>query len=79
MIGLVEAYVLITSSVGDVRSVLDEFKGRSNVKDVRMVTGSFDLIVLAEAEDLSTLTNVVVDELRETEGVIDTSTAIVVE
>lgn len=76
---MVEAYILLTSAIGKVREVFDQVEGLKNVKDVRIVTGPFDLVVLAEAEDLSTLTNTVVEGIREIDGVVDTNTSIVVE
>lgn len=76
---MVEAYVLLTSAIGKVREVYEKINGLENVKDVRVVTGPFDLVILAEAEDLSTLTNTVVEGIREIDGVLDTNTAIVVE
>ncbi len=76
---MVEAYILLTSAIGKVRDVYDELESLGNIKDVRIVTGPFDLIVLAEAEDLSVLTNAVVEGIREIDGVVDTNTAVVVE
>ncbi|KXA92170.1 hypothetical protein AKJ65_07935 [candidate division MSBL1 archaeon SCGC-AAA259E19] len=76
---MVEAYILLTSAIGKVREVYDKIEKLEDVENVRIVTGPFDLIVLAEAEDLSTLTNTVVEGIRETDGVLDTNTAIVVE
>lgn len=76
---MVEAYVLLTSAIGKVREVFEKVKKLDKVKDVRIVTGPFDIVVLAEAENLSVLTNTVVDDIREIEGVVDSNTAIVVE
>lgn len=76
---MVEAYILLTSAIGKVREIYEKIETLKNVKDVRIITGPFDLIILVEAEDLSTLTNTVVEELREIDGVVDTNTAIVVE
>lgn len=76
---MVEAYILLTSAIGKVREVFDQVEGLKNVKDVRIVTGPFDLVALVEAEDLSTLTNAVVEGIREIDGVVDTNTSIVVE
>jgi len=73
---LVEAYVLLTSAIGKVRDVFSQIEELEGVKDVRIVTGPFDLVVLAEAEDLSTLTNTVVEGIHEVDGVVDTNTAI---
>ncbi|MFP4006230.1 MAG: Lrp/AsnC ligand binding domain-containing protein [Candidatus Hadarchaeia archaeon] len=76
---MVEAYILLTSAIGKVRGVYEKLGNLESVKDARIVTGPFDLIVLAEAENLSTLTSTVVEEIREIDGVVDTNTAIVVE
>ncbi|KXA97668.1 AsnC family transcriptional regulator [candidate division MSBL1 archaeon SCGC-AAA259I09] len=76
---MVKAYILLTSAIGRVKDVFDRLKGLKNVKTVSIVTGPYDLIVLVEAEDLSTLTNTVVEEIREIEGVVDTNTAIIVQ
>lgn len=76
---MVEAYILLTSAIGKVREVYDKLEGLDNVKNVRIVTGPFDLIVLVEAGDLSELTNAVVEGIREIDGVVDTNTAVVVE
>lgn len=76
---MVEAYILLTSAIGKVRDVYEELDDLDSVKDARIVTGPFDLVVLAEAENLSILTSAVVEEIRNIEGVVDTNTAIVVE
>ncbi len=76
---MVEAYILLTSAIGEVRDVFSRLEKSENVKSVNIVTGPYDIITMVEAEDLSTLTNAVVEEIREIEGVMDTNTAIVVE
>lgn len=76
---MVEAYILLTSAIGKVKDVFGELEDLDSVKSARIVTGPFDIIVLVEAEDLSTLTNTVVEGIREIDGVVDTNTAIVVE
>ncbi|KXB06142.1 hypothetical protein AKJ53_01180 [candidate division MSBL1 archaeon SCGC-AAA382F02] len=76
---MVEAYILLTSAIGKVRDVYNQLEELESVQNVRIVTGPFDLIILVEAEDLSTLTNAVVEGIREIDGVVDTNTAIVVE
>ncbi len=75
---MVEAYILVTAAIGKVKGVAKELEGLDSVKSVRIVTGPYDLVVLAEAKDLSTLTSVVMEELHRIDGVVDTNTAIVV-
>ena len=76
---LVQAYILVTAAIGKVRQVAKELKRIPNVKSVHVVTGSYDIIVFAEAKDLAKLTNVVVEGVHKTKGVVDTNTVIVVE
>lgn len=76
---MVEAYILLTSAIGKVREVFDKIETLDSAKDVRIVTGPFDIVVFVEAEDMSTLTNTVVEKIREIDGVVDSNTAIVVE
>lgn len=77
--GMVEAFILLTAAIGEVREVFKRLKKLEGVERVNVVTGPFDLIVLVSAEDLSTLTNTVVEGIREIDGVVGTNTAIVVE
>ncbi|KXB01001.1 hypothetical protein AKJ43_03765 [candidate division MSBL1 archaeon SCGC-AAA261D19] len=76
---MVEAYVLVTSAIGKVKEVAEKLQDLENVENVRVVTGPFDVVVLAKAKDLSTLTNTVVEGIRRIDGVVNTDTAIVVE
>ena len=46
---------------------------------MHVVTGPYDIVVLVEANDLSILTNTVVEGIHKIKGVVDTNTAIVVE
>jgi len=50
-----------------------------SVKSVHVVTGPYDIVVLAEAKDMAKLTNVVVEGIHKIKGVVDTNTAIIVE
>ncbi|KXA93192.1 hypothetical protein AKJ66_02580 [candidate division MSBL1 archaeon SCGC-AAA259E22] len=76
---MAEAYILLTVAIGKVREVSEQLKEVKGVKNVHILTGPFDIIALVEAEDLSTLTNTVVEGIRETDGVVDTNTSIVVQ
>ncbi len=75
---MVEAYILITAEIGKVKKVARDIKKLENIKSVCVVTGPYDIIVLAKAKDLPTLTNVVIEGIHRTDGVEDTNTAIVV-
>ncbi len=68
-----KAYVLIKTSEGKARSVLDQIQAMDGVKEAVGVYGSFDVIAKLEADDLASL---VVDEIRKINGVADTNTLI---
>jgi len=70
---------LITAAIGKVRQVSKELEELGGVKSVHVVTGPYDIVVLVEANDLSFLTNTVVEGIHKIKGVVDTNTAIVVE
>ena len=80
---MAEAYVMITSEVGEVRTVYSELEQNEeingSIKQTNIVTGPFDIVALAQTEDLTSLTNNVVESIRDLDGVIDTNTVVVVE
>lgn len=76
---MVSAYVLITIAIGKVKEVLEELNNMQGVVKADVVTGPYDAIALIEAEDLSQLTKTIVQKIHYIEGVIDTTTAIVVQ
>ena len=76
---MVQAYILVTASTGKVRQVSKELGHLKSVKSVHVVTGPYDIVVLAEAKDLTKLTNVLVEGIHKIKGVVDTNTAIIVE
>jgi DNA-binding Lrp family transcriptional regulator len=76
---MVQAYVLITATIGKVRQVARDLGKISSVKSVHAVTGPYDIIVFIEAKSLDALSSIVVERIHKVKGVVDTNTAIVVE
>jgi DNA-binding Lrp family transcriptional regulator len=76
---LVQAYVLITATIGKVRQVSRELRKIKGVKSVHVVTGPYDIVVFVEAKSLDQLSSTVVEGIHRVKGVVDTNTAIVVE
>ncbi|MFQ6088077.1 MAG: Lrp/AsnC family transcriptional regulator [Candidatus Methanofastidiosia archaeon] len=76
---MVSAYVLITIAIGKVKEVLEELQKIDGVQRADVVTGPYDAIARIETEDLSDLTKTIVQKIHYIDGVIDTTTAIVVE
>jgi len=77
---MVRAYVLLTIEIGKVERVIGEIKAiSSGVIKADAVTGPYDAIVELEASDLGELTRKILHDIHNIDGVIDTTTAIVVE
>ncbi|AMQ18295.1 Lrp/AsnC family transcriptional regulator [Thermococcus peptonophilus] len=76
---MVRAYVLLTVEIGKVESVIDALRKMPGVTKADAVTGPYDAIVHIEAKDLGELTRKILHDIHNIDGVIDTTTAIVVE
>ncbi|MBP1911159.1 Lrp/AsnC family transcriptional regulator [Thermococcus stetteri] len=76
---MVRAYVLLTVEIGKVESVIEALRKMPGVTKADAVTGPYDAIVHIEAKDLGELTRKILHDIHNIDGVIDTTTAIVVE
>ncbi|AHF80893.1 Lrp/AsnC family transcriptional regulator [Thermococcus paralvinellae] len=76
---MVRAYVLLTVEIGKVEKVIEELKKIPGVTKADAVTGPYDAIIHIEATDLGELTRKILHDIHNIDGVIDTTTAIVVE
>jgi len=76
---MVYAYVLATATIGKVKRVAKELSKIKGVKSVHVVTGPYDIIAFIEAEDLNTLSNVIIENIHRIKGIVDTTTAVVVD
>ncbi len=77
---MIEAYILLTLEVDKVGKVLKEIKKKvPEVKEASGVTGPYDAILRVEAPNLRKLSRSIVSKIYQIEGVIDTTTAIVIE
>ena len=75
-----EAYILLTLEVDKVEKVVREIKKKIvGVKEAKGVTGPYDAIILVETSDLKELTREILPTIYRIDGVIDTTTAIVIE
>lgn len=75
---MVEAYILLSTSTGQWKAAAEKLKKTEGIKKVQRITGDYDIILLAEAEDMATLTSTIVEKIHKIEGVTDTTTAIIV-
>lgn len=76
---MVEAYVLVTIAIGKVHDVIAELKTFPAIVMVDAVTGPYDAILRVKAKDLGELTKTIIQEFHTIDGVIDTTTAIVID
>ena len=68
-----EAYILVKTTAGKARDVLKAIKDMDGVDSADGTYGSYDIVAMARADDLSGL---VVDKIRKLEGVADANTLI---
>ncbi|MBI1979578.1 MAG: Lrp/AsnC ligand binding domain-containing protein [Elusimicrobia bacterium] len=73
---MVTGVVLIRLSSGKEKSALSKIKDTKGVSHVSGVYGRWDLICDIEADDLPSMTNVVVNKLRSIPGVTSTETLV---
>ena len=75
---MVQAYVLIQTEVGKAAQVATEIAAIPGVELAQAVTGPYDAIVQAEAEDVDSLGKLVVARIQAVEGITRTLTCPVV-
>ena len=77
---MIEAFILLTVEVDKVEEVIKNIKKKlPAVKEAKGVTGPYDVILRVDAKDLKELTREIVSSIYKINGVIDTTTAIVIE
>ena len=72
------AFVLIETGVGKTRDVVAIVRGVSEVASVDAVTGPYDIIAIIEAQDLSSIGDVVTGRIHTVPGVVRTVTCLAV-
>ncbi|GAA4886916.1 MULTISPECIES: Lrp/AsnC ligand binding domain-containing protein [Saccharopolyspora] len=75
---MVQAYILIQTEVGRAAAVAAEISGSPGVISAEDVTGPYDVIVRAEAENVDLLGKMVVAKIQNVEGITRTLTCPVV-
>lgn len=75
---MVQAYILIQTEVGKAASVAAEISGGTGIISAEDVTGPYDVIVRAEAENVDLLGKMVVANIQNVEGITRTLTCPVV-
>jgi DNA-binding Lrp family transcriptional regulator len=75
---VVQAYILVQTEVGKAAAVAAEIAGITGVISAEDVTGPYDVIVRAEAEDVNRLGQLVVARVQSVGGITRTLTCPVV-
>jgi DNA-binding Lrp family transcriptional regulator len=75
---VVQAYILVQTEVGKAAAVAAEIAGITGVISAEDVTGPYDVIVRAEAEDVDRLGHLVVARVQGVGGITRTLTCPVV-
>lgn len=76
---LTGALILITTAVGSMRDIYDKIKSIDGVEQAEMLTGPYDIMVVARAEEMTDITKAIMEKIRKIEGVEDTVTNIFIE
>lgn len=75
---MVQAYILIQTEVGKAAAVAAEISDLPGVSSAEDVTGPYDVIVRAEADNVDELGQLVVARVQQVEGITRTLTCPVV-
>ena len=75
---MVTGVVLLRLSAGKEKTALGKIKDTKGVLHVSGVYGRWDLVCDIEADDLSTMTNVVINKIRQIQGVTSTETLVTI-
>ncbi len=75
---MVEAYVLIQTEVGKAAQVAAEIAQINGVSSAEAVTGPYDAVVFAKADDVDSLGKLVVARIQAVDGITRTLTCPVV-
>ena len=75
---MVHAYILIQTEVGKAAAVASQIAGIAGVTTAEDVTGPYDVIVVAEADNVDQLGQLVVAKVQNVEGITRTLTCPVV-
>lgn len=75
---VVQAYILIQTEVGKAAAVAAQISGAPGIISAEDVTGPYDVIVRAEAENVDQLGKMVVANIQDVDGITRTLTCPVV-
>jgi len=69
-----KAFVLVTTSVGQTKGVLNKLKKLDGVKSVDVVMGPYDIIAVVEGDSIDSLGKLITKHLHKVDGIERTLT-----
>lgn len=75
---MVQAYILVQTDVGQAAEVTGRVRDISGVETAHDVTGPYDIVIHAEAEDMDALGSLVVARIQRLDGIARTLTCPIV-
>ncbi|MGA2368153.1 MAG: Lrp/AsnC ligand binding domain-containing protein [Dehalococcoidia bacterium] len=69
-----KAFVLVTTSVGQTKGVLNKLKKLAGVKSVDVVMGPYDIIAVVEGDSIDSLGKLITEHLHKVDGIERTLT-----
>ncbi len=73
-----KAYVLIEVAVGKARAVADQMLKLDGVSTADVVMGTFDIVAIVHASDVSAVASLVTGDIHTIDGVLRTQTCLAV-
>ncbi len=74
---MVIAYILITSKSGAEKNVAEQLMLQEGIEEADVLYGEYDIIAKVKVEDVSQLSDFIMEKVRSIDGVQRTSTLIV--
>ncbi len=75
---MAEALILATTDVGAMEDVYETIREMQEIEKAEMITGPFDIMAIARADDVSDISKITVTKIRNIDGVKDTVTNVVI-
>ncbi len=75
---MAEALILVTTDPGVMVEVCEEIGNMEHIKKAAIITGPHDIMAMAEGEDLKRILGVLMNKIRNIEGVRETVTNVII-
>ncbi len=75
---MAEALILVTTDVGAMEDVYETVREMKEIQKAEMITGPYDIMAIARADDVKEISKITVTEIRNIDGVKDTITNVVI-